>query len=89
MNDDDASRSNQIVRASHHSIVCGVAAYRNCAYSGGRWFVQGLDETTYWLELLADAGVVTGQKLQALMGEANELISILVASVKTIKRRRR
>src|SRR5436190_23261659 len=50
--------------------------------------LQELDETTYWLELLADAGIVSARRLAPLMGEANELISILVTSVKTIKRRR-
>ena len=51
--------------------------------------LQELDETIYWIELLADSGIVSDRRLQPLIAEANELISILVASVKTIKRRRR
>ena len=50
--------------------------------------LQELDETTYWLELLADAGVVSARRLAPLVGDASELIAILVTSVKTIKRRR-
>jgi four helix bundle protein len=51
--------------------------------------LQELDETIYWLELLADQGIISAKRLQPLMNEANELIAILVTSVKTIKRRRR
>src|SRR5256885_10676597 len=51
--------------------------------------LQELDETMYWLELLVEAEIVKAPRLQPLMIEANEIISILVASVKTIKRRRR
>ncbi len=51
--------------------------------------IQELDETMYWLELLMEAEVVTPPRLQPLLEEANELLSILVTSVKTIKRRRR
>jgi four helix bundle protein len=36
------------------------------------------DETAYWLELLIDEAVVSPQKLEALLKEANELIAILV-----------
>ena len=51
--------------------------------------LQELDETIYWIELLGESGIVSDRRLQPLTAEANELISILVASVKTIKRRRR
>lgn len=51
--------------------------------------LQELDETTYWLELLIEAGVVRAERLEGLMKEADELIAILVTSVKTIKRRKR
>ena len=51
--------------------------------------VQELDETSYWLELLIEAQVVRARRLEALMKEAHELIAITVASVKTVKQRRR
>jgi four helix bundle protein len=50
--------------------------------------IQELDETMYWLELLIEAELVSPQRLQPLLDEANELMSILVSSVLTIKRRR-
>jgi four helix bundle protein len=50
--------------------------------------IQELDETLYWIELLSDARIVPTEKLALLQREANELMAILVASVKTAKRRR-
>jgi four helix bundle protein len=43
------------------------------------------DETAYWLELLADEGIVPKSRLEPLLRETNELISILV----TISKRAR
>ena len=50
--------------------------------------LQELDETTYWLELLIEADVVPGRRLAPLMSEINELMAIVVASLKTVRRRR-
>lgn len=36
------------------------------------------DETMYWLELLAEEGIVQEQKLSPLLKEANELVAIFV-----------
>ncbi len=36
------------------------------------------DEAAYWLELLADEKIVTKTRLEPLLQEANELVSILV-----------
>ena len=49
--------------------------------------LQEMDETMYWLELLTDAGLAPADDLQKLLAEANELTAILVASVRTVKRR--
>lgn len=43
------------------------------------------DETTYWLELLADEGIISQERLAPLLKETNELIAILV----TISKRAR
>jgi four helix bundle protein len=48
--------------------------------------IQELDETTYWLDLIANIGTVSAARLNDLQKESNELIAILVASVKTAKR---
>src|SRR3954470_4362114 len=51
--------------------------------------IQELDETTYWFELLVESGLVPATKLRSLMSEAEELMAILVASVRTAKRNTR
>ena len=50
--------------------------------------LQELDETTYWLELLGDSGIVTRARLTSLHEEAHELLSILVTIVKRVKSKR-
>src|SRR5262245_41627534 len=47
--------------------------------------LQELDESSYWLELLIEAGVMPEQRLSALVTEAEELTSILVTCVKNAK----
>lgn len=43
------------------------------------------DETLFWLELLEDSGVAPPDKTAPLLIEANELVSIFVASLRTAK----
>jgi four helix bundle protein len=47
--------------------------------------LQELDETQYWLELLSDSGAMSVKRLQPLLQETNELISIFVTIVKRSK----
>ena len=51
--------------------------------------LQELEETAYWLELLADSGIVPETQLIDLHKEAEELMAILVSSVKTAKKGKR
>ena len=46
------------------------------------------DETLFWLELLEESGLVSATKLAAIKQEANELIAITIASIKTTRRNR-
>jgi four helix bundle protein len=46
------------------------------------------DESQYWLELLADSGILKREQVDSLMREANELTAIFTASGKTAKRGR-
>src|SRR6476659_11426051 len=46
------------------------------------------DETLFWLELLEESELVTAAKVTAIKEEANELIAITVASIKTARRNR-
>ena len=43
-------------------------------------------ETVFWLELLIESGVFDALKLDALKTEANEILSIIVASIKTTRK---
>jgi four helix bundle protein len=47
--------------------------------------IEEVDESQHWLEMLAEAGIVTPDKLKPLMQESNELIAILTASAKTAR----
>lgn len=49
--------------------------------------LQELDETQYWLEFIAEAGLMSQARLLGLQAESNELISILTTCVKNVKRR--
>ena len=44
------------------------------------------DEALYWMELLVEAGIVKAQKLECLMKETDEILSITVASIKTARK---
>jgi four helix bundle protein len=50
--------------------------------------LQELDETAYWLELLAESGIVSPKRLDDLHHETDELLAIFTASVKTAKKNR-
>jgi four helix bundle protein len=47
--------------------------------------LQELDETAYWLELLAEGGVVPQEKLAGLLDETDQLTAIFVTCVKRAK----
>lgn len=47
--------------------------------------LQELDETTYWLELLIESGIMPEARLSDLLEEANQLTAILITCVKNAK----
>lgn len=47
--------------------------------------LEEADETLYWMELLVESGLVPASKLKNLMDETNEIVSMLVASLKTLR----
>ncbi|MGE5262490.1 MAG: four helix bundle protein [Acidobacteriota bacterium] len=49
--------------------------------------LQELDETDYWLELIVESGVLPLTRVQPLLRETDELISIYVTIVTKIKRK--
>jgi four helix bundle protein len=54
-----------------------------------RMTVEEEDETHYWLTLLADTGAVPRARVEPLVDEANQLVAIAVASIRTARGRRR
>ena len=51
--------------------------------------IEESDETAFWLEVLAEAGIGTGATTENLYKEADELIRIFVSSRETARRNRR
>ncbi len=47
--------------------------------------IEEADESLYWMEMLVEAELINSDRLNPLMQEANELISILTATVKTAR----
>ncbi len=46
------------------------------------------DEVLFWLELVVRSGTLPESRLTPLMEEANEILSMVVASIRTAKRNR-
>jgi four helix bundle protein len=44
------------------------------------------DETIHWLEILAEAGIVPKSKLSDLKRETDEVLAMVVASIKTLRK---
>ena len=45
------------------------------------------DETVFWLELISDRGHVKPARLAPILKEANEIVSMVVASIRTSRRK--
>jgi four helix bundle protein len=46
------------------------------------------DEAIYWLEMIVELGYIRAALLEKLIDEANELLAIIVASIRTSRRKR-
>jgi four helix bundle protein len=49
--------------------------------------LKELEETSYWLELLADSGAVSLKKLSLLLDETSQLTAILTSIAKKVRAR--
>jgi len=47
------------------------------------------DETEYWLELLEEVGSVPEEQMERFQDEAHQITSMVIASIKTARRRQR
>ena len=46
------------------------------------------DECLYWMELLTDSGIVSENKLSKLYGDVDQIVAMVVSSIKTMRSRR-
>jgi four helix bundle protein len=47
---------------------------------------EEIDETLYWLELFIEIGILKAENVEVILKEANELLAIVVASIKTARK---
>jgi four helix bundle protein len=47
--------------------------------------LEEADEAVFWLEMLADSGIVKASRLKELLKEANQLVAIFGASLRTAR----
>ncbi|WCM41264.1 four helix bundle protein [Flavobacterium sp. CBA20B-1] len=83
--------TNQIVRsgtsvAANYRAVCRAKSDKDFI-SKMETVIEEADETIFWLELILDLALIPAEEIEQLMKEGNELISIFVSSVKTVKKR--
>ncbi len=45
------------------------------------------DESLYWMEILVEEAIVPTKRLAPLMSEVNEILAMVVASIKTLRKR--
>ena len=47
---------------------------------------EELDETSHWLEIIKETGMLPQQRMEPLYSECNELLSIIVRSITTTRK---
>src|SRR5436190_2970682 len=75
-------RAGTSVGANYRAACRARSAAEFCSKMG---IVEEADECGYWMELLIDAELVRPDLLEGLLTEANELVAIVVASIKTAR----
>ena len=43
------------------------------------------DESAYWMELIVESGLMTPRRIEPLLSECNELVAIVVATIRSTK----
>jgi four helix bundle protein len=70
--------------AANYRAVCRARSPADFISKMGIVFEEA-DESLFWLELLVESGIVGKEKLNPLLKESDELVSIFVASLRTAK----
>lgn len=79
-------RSGTSVAANYRAAVRGKSIADFAAKMG--IVEEECDETSFWLELLIESGRMKANRVSDLMREADEILAITVASIKTARRAR-
>jgi four helix bundle protein len=74
--------------AANYRAACRVRSHRDFIFKLGI-VEEEADETLFWLEFIADAGLIPRGKLEDLISEAGQITAIIVASRKTAKSKNR
>jgi four helix bundle protein len=82
---DQLSRSGPSVGANYRAACRARSKAEFIAKIGT--VIEEADETAYWLELIVDARMLPRRLIDALLEEANEIVSIMTASRKTAQQR--
>ncbi len=80
---------NQLIRcgtsvASNYRAACRAKSRRDFLSKMGT-VEEETDESAFWIELLVLKGTVSKERVQSLLTEADEILSIVVSSVKTAR----
>jgi four helix bundle protein len=79
-------RSGTSVGANYRSALRGKSRADFIAKMG--IVEEECDETLYWMQMLVEAGVMKRSRLTELMNEADQIIAIVVSSIKTARSRK-
>ena len=71
---------------ANYSEACGAESKKDWVHK--LQVAVKLREADYWLKLIARTEMLKPDRLKRLIGEADEIIAILVAAVTTAKRKR-
>lgn len=84
--------SDQMIRSStsvaaNYRAVCRAKSDRDFIHKMGT-VIEEADETQFWLEMIDELEmIIEKNKVKSLITEANELVSIFVSSIKTVKKK--
>jgi four helix bundle protein len=73
------------VGANHRAACRGRSTSEFCAKLG--IVEEEADEAIYWMELLIEAGLVKQERMKEIVTEANEILAMVVASIRTARRK--
>jgi four helix bundle protein len=77
-------RSGTSVGANYRAACRARSAKEFCAKLGV--VEEEADESVVWMSLISDAGIMKRARLEKLIQEGNEIVAMVVASIKTTRR---